>query len=75
MTKPRQSAADRRRIKRQLDEMSLEKRGSEEYRRILQAIHTYGQPTPEEDIIYPDSLPKPKTDFLLHKRMKRYYRA
>lgn len=70
MPKPRQSAADRRRIKRKFDEMDLEKHGPEKYRRVWRIIQTYGRPTPEEDIIYPDSLPRP-----LHKRMKRYYRA
>ena len=70
MTKPRQSAADRRRIKRRFDEMNLEKHGPEEYRRIWRLIQTYGQPTPEGDIIYRNSPPRP-----LLKHMKRYYRA
>ena len=70
MPKPRQSPADRRRIKQKFDEISPEKHGPEEYRRILRLIQTYGRPTPEEDILYPGSPPRP-----LLKHMKRYYRV
>ena len=69
MPKPRQSPADRRRIKQKFDEVSLE-HGPEEYRRVWRIIQTYGRPTPEEDVIYPDGIPQP-----LDKHLKRYYRA
>ena len=75
MSESRPPHINYREIKRKLDEMSLEKHGSEEYRRIMEAIRTYGRPTPESDVINPDDIPEAELDLVLHEQMKSYYRA